>query len=209
MYADDFLEAENWGQDLGSKNVAWEGTFTQGEVIHEMFFDDMQLGFDGGVYGAGTDTVGDFDISGVLAEDGTVSFTKQYIDKHAVEYTGTLEGGTITGTWEIPDNCDGEFEIKMKTEQWTGWFDQGGQQHEMELDLTVDDNGVFGMGSDSVGTFVIRGDYDPDAGTIQFVKSYHGKHKVNYKGTLEDDIVKGEWDLQGSGGEFELTRIME
>ena len=53
------------------------------------------------IKGEGHDGVGLFEIKGKVKHD-EVEFTKQYIGQHAVEYSGKLEGHTVTGYWSIP-----------------------------------------------------------------------------------------------------------
>ena len=61
------------------------------------------------IRGHGTDPNGEFEIKGKI-KHGEVEFTKQYIGKHAVQYTGNLDGHTISGHWSIPEyNLKDEF----------------------------------------------------------------------------------------------------
>lgn len=54
------------------------------------------------IRGHGSDVNGDFEIKGKINHD-EVEFTKQYIGKHAVHYSGKLEGHTLSGNWSIPE----------------------------------------------------------------------------------------------------------
>ncbi len=62
----------------------------------------LQLRFNNGrIFGSGVDVVGDFLVEGTV-DAGTVAFTKQYVDAHDVQYTGTFDGeGTLQGVWSI------------------------------------------------------------------------------------------------------------
>jgi hypothetical protein len=67
----------------------------------------------------------------------------------------------------------------------------------MNLDLNVDDLGVFGMGQDEVGSFSIRGHLDNNSNLMQFNKEYMGQHTVQYSGQViknpQNWIVNGWW----------------
>merc|ERR1711957_99421 len=178
--------------------IKWKGGFEQFGQENEVEFSNMYMDLNGNIYGDGSDAVGNFTISGVWGDN--VQFTKQYIGAHAVQYSGTTEDGKkVTGRWEIPGNCDGTFWLKVK--EWKGWYKQGGDKNDMDLDMQVSPEGVFGLGMDVVGKFVIRGYYDPNQSCVSFVKQYIGQHAVHYNGSmyLKDDgekhTIKGVWNI--------------
>lgn len=171
-----------------------------------MHFTNLQVNIGGGIYGSGSDAVGSFDLAGHVYPNGDVQFRKQYHGQHAVEYRGHLHNGVIEGTWTL-QGMSGQFRIAMDdVEVWKGFYMQNGSKHQMELNLSVDKNGVFGTGSDSVGQFIIRGQNND--GHIKFSKAYTGKHTLTYTGPLsingEERVIKGFWGGQGAYGEFEL-----
>lgn len=63
----------------------------------------LRLTFDQGkIQGSGTDIIGPFTFSGLIANDGTVTLVKHYLGRHNVEYFGTYDGeGTLSGVWNI------------------------------------------------------------------------------------------------------------
>ncbi|KAH3764538.1 hypothetical protein Pelo_3644 [Pelomyxa schiedti] len=73
----------------------------------------MEVAKGGTLRGVGEDEVAKFEINGTWA-GGKVKFTKQYLGRHKIEYTGTLgdEGFTIKGTWE-GQGAEGSFELKQ------------------------------------------------------------------------------------------------
>ena len=73
----------------------------------------LQLSFDEQeVSGSGFDIVGLFEFSGRI-ENGNVALVKKYLDKHCVDYVGTIDGeGTLHGTWHI-DGWQGPWLIKI------------------------------------------------------------------------------------------------
>jgi hypothetical protein len=57
---------------------------------------------DGGLEAQGSDRVGGFTFSGSYdPKDGACRWTKQYLGKHEVSYSGVNEGKGIWGVWEI------------------------------------------------------------------------------------------------------------
>lgn len=191
-----------WNDQLRTK-VKWSGTFTQFDTDYEMHFDNMYMDINGNICGAGSDDIGDFIINGQDDGDTEVYFIKQYKGAHAVHYKGESDGSTVTGTWEIPGNCDGTFDLTIHLQGWTGWFKQGGDKNDMELNLQVDNGGVFGYGMDEIGRFVMRGYTDMTQNCVSFVKSYLGQHQVMYNGAWfkkdGKEYIKGVWTIPGNG----------
>jgi len=111
----------------------------------------------------------------------------------------------MEGTWSIPDNCDGIFEISLSAKKWAGYFEQNGEKSDMKLNMGVSGGGIFGTGSDSQGAFVLRGTTDGDS--FNFVKQYLGAHQVMYFGKQTDNKVKGKWNIPGNcEGTFALKQ---
>ena len=200
-----FANSQNWG-NIPNKTVPWKGNYSQGGQKSEMKFNNFQFNFGGGIFGSGSDQVGQFNINGSCAPNGEVNFKKQYVGKHTVDYKGKFNGTAIDGNWSV-SGLTGPFHIELETvEVWSGYYEQGGQKTNMSLNLNVDNNGVYGIGSDQVGQFVIRGQVA--GGQVQFVKNYTGKHSVNYYGTITTQgpgrVIQGWWSLQSAYGKFEL-----
>lgn len=84
----------------------WVGFFLQPLVPgrHAM---ELGLHFSKGeMTGEGRDWVGKFIIRGRYElQDGKCRWTKKYLGKHDVFYTGFNEGKGIWGTWEIPEQA--------------------------------------------------------------------------------------------------------
>jgi len=136
---------------------------------------------------------------------------KQYIGAHLVNYSGKLSGkGVIRGSWEIPENCAGEFKIKMQFDRWRGFFVQGEDKSVMKLQMVVQPEGVFGIGTDEVGSFICRGDWFVETNQLRFIKQYIGQHSVIYDGVLTKHKrweVEGFWAIPGNcDGKFQLKR---
>lgn len=94
---------------------AVQGKYYQFNQGFDMFFEFFRLR-EGRVSGQGNDTIGSFIMAGNYDNEGNVSFTKLYIGKHTVEYSGNiycdnLGGFKIKGNWTIEDQTD-EFYLE-------------------------------------------------------------------------------------------------
>jgi len=201
---------EGWGL-CEALEVQWTGYFVMDGAKTQMKFSNMQIQLDGAVTGNGMDDVGHFGIDGRLEQNCELSFVKQYIGAHAVNYNGVMNArGIIKGSWEIPESCAGEFKIQMQFNRWKGHFEQGGEQTKMQLKMHVAPEGVFGLGTDDIGAFIMRGDWNQDTNLIQFVKQYIGAHQVLYQGYLTKHkrwLIEGLWAIPGNcDGNFKLKR---
>merc|ERR1712151_789718 len=144
---------ESWG---GQNAVPAEGWYSQFGTKQYMDFYTFIRRQDE-IRGAGSDNVGEFDIMGRF-KDKHFKFVKQYRGQHAVYYKGKLKKGVMTGTWEIPGNCDGKFNIQPGWQKWKGKYKQFGQSTKMKLmGMYVGDSGVYGYGYDDVGNFTVKG----------------------------------------------------
>ena len=57
------------------------------------------------------DPPGPWHLKGEIRESGEISWNKQYIGKHRVEYVGRVTDQGIQGTWWINDFLTGPFHI--------------------------------------------------------------------------------------------------
>jgi len=191
---------ESWG---GDAVVPARGWFDQGGNKNSVDFYDFRK-FDGGdLRGAGSDAIGEFDLFGRMNGE-FFTFNKVYRGAHTVVYRGVDRNGVLTGTWEIPGNCDGVFNILTGWQRWKGKFYQGGDGNEMSFSsMYVGDSGVVGRGSDDIGQFAING--WKNGSTVCFAKHYQGAHTVYYQGELDGRKLKGRWEIPGNcNGKFKL-----
>jgi hypothetical protein len=65
----------------------------------------------------------------------------------------------------------------------------------MHLTLRFEGGIIRGAGIDNPGQFVITGDYFAESGVTKWVKSYVGKHGVEYVGKLREGKLAGSWSL--------------
>ncbi len=93
----------------------WVGfyTYTASPVRHRM---ELGLQFqEGRMSGTGSDGIGPFVIDGTYdAKELEASWWKTYPGSHRVWYRGFREGKGIWGTWEIPSDRSGGFQIWPK-----------------------------------------------------------------------------------------------
>jgi hypothetical protein len=81
----------------------WEGFFLQPMLTKDRVWMELILTFrEGTVTGEGRDRVGKFVVRGrYTTDDGKCWFSKRYIGKHDVHYSGFNEGKGIWGVWEL------------------------------------------------------------------------------------------------------------
>ena len=203
-------------QDDIQHDIEWAGHYEQFGNKEAMSFQNMTLGSDGKIRGGGKDGVGEFVIEGSLT-GSEVHFTKAYKGAHTLKYTGKLDQGKISGTWDLT-GMTGTFEIQMKTKQWKGWYEQHGQKTDMLVSIDIHElkgkrSPIRGLGGDSNGNYCING-FKPIAGdgnTVMFTKTYFGQpFKVHYSGIIGkiggEDKIKGVWTLENDLGTFELVK---
>jgi hypothetical protein len=66
----------------------------------------------------------------------------------------------------------------------------------MHLYLTCDREGAIrGEGIDYVGAWTLAGTFDRDSKRCAWIKSYVGKHKVEYTGLLSSQGIDGSWRI--------------
>jgi outer membrane receptor for ferrienterochelin and colicin len=109
---------------------------------------------------------------------------------------------------EADDQKLERLERKKLKNSWTGWYQQGGTQHEMKFEvLKINKKKIRGEGHDENGQFEIKGKISHDE--VKFTKQYHGAHAVEYSGKLEGHKLHGYWSIPSLGMQdaFEITRL--
>jgi len=199
-------------------SFAWNGYYTQFETRHPM--KTVLKIYKGKISGEGSDDVGRFEWDGTVI-DGNVKMTKQYLGQHAVEYTGKLADGVMTGSYRVGD-ATGDFELKreqhpepenvdlreevMGEAKWSGFYEQFGAKHDMDFTLIFGRNGnVSGKGKDEVGDFEWSGTLNA-AGPVKLTKQYIGQHAVEYEGCMFNGTISGTYSVGDAKGDFQLTR---
>src|SRR5262249_54807964 len=90
---------------------------------------------------------------------------------------------------------------------WSGYYEQYGRQFPQHMTLEFADGLVRGDGADSLGTFILEGEYRIAGSEVRigWIKTYDGAHSVLYLGALSDERIVGHWTLPGGRGEFALA----
>lgn len=190
--------------------VPWSGWYEQGGTRHPVRFDQFNVDPTGRIMGQGQDEVGSFSIAGCIYPNASFEFNKSYLGAHTVAYKGNLQQGRLTGKWSVAGMTD-NFEINYQIEEWNGSFQTNGQQNQMKIYLFVDPSGIFSLGKDGEGVYVIKGSYNPSSAQLSFIKHYIGKYQIQYQGSMFNDsrflIVTGSWQTShGMNGSFEVYR---
>jgi len=97
--------------------------------------------------------------------------------------------------------------------KWTGFYlySHRRDQHRQDMMLTFNSGGVLrGSGSDDVGAFQIRGQFDPQAKEATWTKQYVGGHSVDYRGFCDamQKAIWGIWEIgEGTTGGFKIWLV--
>jgi len=89
---------------------------------------------------------------------------------------------------------------------WTGFYTYSpGDKHRMDLNLAFAGGAMSGDGSDDLGLFQIRGQYDAESLECHWTKTYPGSHDVYYRGFREGKGIWGTWEInEQSHGGFQI-----
>ena len=69
----------------------------------------------------------------------------------------------------------------------------------MHLYLAFEDGQIRGEGTDYVGPWVAKGQYDEASKKCGWTKQYVGKHSVRYVGICNENGIQGEWQIFSKG----------
>ena len=89
---------------------------------------------------------------------------------------------------------------------WTGFYTySNGVREKMDLSLTFHKGMLSGAGSDPIGDFSLKGQYDAGKNEVHWTKTYLGRHSVYYKGYRDHLGIWGTWDIHpGLTGGFHI-----
>ena len=207
--------------DLPNFTGEWKGYYEQFGNAHAMV---LSFTFDaaGTISGEGTDTIGQYTITGKVESDSSFQFTKQYVGAHSVEYKGTVQYAygelpALSGKWTLGSQSDGFLlrpnkNMQQFSSEWKGYYSQFGSKHEMKLSFLMfqQDAKIFGAGTDDIGKYEISGRVDPK-NCFCFTKQYIGAHSVSYSGSVhwkKMPTLQGNWVLGGGQTDsFELKPV--
>lgn len=164
--------------------------YFQGGQAHPMTIPHLMFREDGDVHMEGSDSVGDFRITGEL-NNGYLYLTKEYIGKHKVYYLGKLEGHLIVLAYDFSENWENlkskldsneiMAEIEFETTKYKLYFKEEGTQ----LDLFL-----AGRGDEKPGSF--KGVAFKDGKLVRVKAKVKCHVKLNAKDCQEE--FKGKYD---------------
>jgi hypothetical protein len=102
-------------------------------------------------------------------------------------------------------------QLQFPSGQWVGFYTygRGSRKHLMDLFLEFKNGVMTGEGADSIGLFVISGNYSAQSGECAWVKQYVGRHAVEYKGFREGKGIWGNWTIVMAKGGFQIWPLSE
>jgi hypothetical protein len=167
------------------KTIQWQGTFWNDGKQYPFAFEHMEITPNGTISGHGTDTKGQYVLTGNVNIQGTAYIlkTRTKDPKTAkkkgkamhqsgrglggfmiqnqggvdrIEYNGTFEAGKLVGTWIIGEFI-GEFEIELLSQKYIGEAVSSLGKESINWRLRFLSDRVWGYGKDSKGFFTVVG----------------------------------------------------
>jgi hypothetical protein len=95
--------------------------------------------------------------------------------------------------------------------QWVGFYTYGAGSQRFLMDLTLEfrQGTISGEGADGIGLFGIDGRYNTKSGECSWVKTYYGRHSVDYTGYRDGKGIWGTWFIHADKGGFHIWPISE
>ena len=192
-----------------SFKVKWRGDYTVKKRKIEMGIKEMTCDEDGKLHGTGRDDENKFDIEGYYTPDGFLTFQKNYVSGLCSRvYRGRLQNQFLTGNWFFNGET-GSFALELKDlktyEAVYHREDQPNNPIRMRIQLILKDNGIFGMGFDNTGGYVVTANEIKSAEAYHFSLTYIKKFQVHHQGVLvspiskkkknggDEVLIKGSW----------------
>ena len=100
-------------------------------------------------------------------------------------------------------------EANFPSGQWVGFYVYAHRSNRYLMDLILEfHHGIIsGEGADGIGEFVIAGHYYPKEGECSWIKTYVGRHSVEYTGYREQKGIWGTWNVDNTKGGFHIWPI--
>jgi hypothetical protein len=105
-----------------------------------------------------------------------------------------------------------ELDVNFPSGPWTGFFTYNLIPGKTRTDLILEfaDGRITGEGNDTIGPFVIAGEYDVNTKECLWRKSYVGQHDVVYQGFREGKGIWGTWEVYNDWrGGFHIWPLTE
>lgn len=102
-------------------------------------------------------------------------------------------------------------DLSFPSGQWVGFYTYANrtQRYLMDLVLEFRDGTISGEGADGIGFFGIDGHYCAREGDCTWIKTYFGRHSVEYTGYREKKGIWGNWAIELYTGGFHIWPIGE
>lgn len=102
-------------------------------------------------------------------------------------------------------------DVNFPSGQWIGFYTYSNRTQKYLMDLVLEfRNGIIaGEGADGIGFFGIDGRYYPKEAECVWIKTYYGKHSVEYSGFREKRGIWGTWTISSTKGGFHIWPIGE
>lgn len=165
-----------------------------------------------------------------FTETAKMNFNLTYENGTVFNYEGTvMDAGTqdqdfIAGTWKNmtdKNGATGNWEFVLSSKEFKGWCSSESGPVDIWQRTTITKKGIFSIGRDDIGIFIIRGDVNVAERTIQFAKNYFKKQSLVFNGRWNlhrgEMIIRGMYDYRdlsnrkivvpGSEGVFEMRGI--
>lgn len=155
-----------------------------------------------------------------------VTFDKHYANKIIVSYSGEFsENDCMSGRYKKLSAQgklleEGDFYQVQGGFEFKGIFkEQKGPQQNVVQRMAITTKGIFGVGKDDIGPYIVRGDLNIKDRTVVMAQNYQGQKSYIMVGRWNihkgDIVIRGMYDLREltnrkivvpeSGGDFELT----
>lgn len=203
-----FDDSESWTTPY--RNVPWFGEYEQDGRWHTTRIFNLQVEQGGPITGSGSDEAGEYILQGQITYPNDIYFAKYYKTGDPIEYGGKISEGLIEGIWHRENSkFKGKFYLTMAVPPaWEGVATElrNNTRKRLTFNMYVDYDGVYGVGADEIGEYVIKGEMD--SRSVRFVQCYHGQHEVRFLGHLEyngdEKIILGRYGRYDIEGDFEL-----
>lgn len=147
------------------------------------------------------------DFEGALTNSG---FELRHYSKDTGELLKTLDY-TIYPYFITLDDNGNNFILSTKVAMYSGefyFYNDNSHPLNLVMFLSFDNKGnIYSVGLDSIGVFIIAGEYDKQKNTGRFVQKYFQDYKIEYESFLmTEDKIQGYWSTTNINGHFILRK---
>lgn len=199
-----------------SKQVKWQGWLkeTESGLVRDIEIKHMLVKKSKEISGFCSIKDISMRIKGVVTEQELLEF--ELLDKQGTRifiFRAEMMGNVLFGKYrECRYHEKGIFELKMESEAWIGYLEVNDNKDKMEIPLNVNYQGVYSIGKDENGLYLVDGEFDSVEKKCNFEIFYFGistsSHFNGKWSVINDQFVKisGNWSLpQSAFGKFTLT----